>query len=515
MKFIHGPSTHICATAALRTFGEEDGQSVVLADRHTNRRLPSRTTTANPASFASEPFQSIQAPLVLHLTPRAKMSPIKLEGTVEQFFGDEAVRNGDGRSPPAFIAYNPISDVDLMPWLPRNDRYLIQQWRPMGDLDCSPITKLILMPQRMAWALGSMPVIFLRSNGKLDGQSLFDEVEENVARFSAAISLEQRFKGTVCDSMQRVEEATKGSQVMSFLPVDCFAETSPFFDPDTHYELQSKRALALSGLPTPPAQLVDFDLPEMGWTAESVEENIERAVHMIKIRAIPFALKSNSSSGSKGVTLPASYGRKLSRITPLNAALHPYSLILTELLPGDAICLNFFVTGNGDAIFSSCCGQDMSATNHWLGGTIRYSEQATLADRYAGVLAETARFLHSKGFRGPAGIDVMTGEDGVHQVIDLNPRLTGTFVLGCLRPHFAGELGFDEAGLLPFLNFNGTRNEFESTFEKEIQRGEVLVMAWCVDKSRSRSFTGLCIGAKDRAERVRLAERIVSWVERR
>lgn len=71
-------------------------------------------------------------------------------------------------------------------------------------------------------------------------------------------------------------------------------------------------------------------------------------------------------------------------------------------------------------------------------------------DKYDSLVQKTAVFLHTHGYSCPACIDVMLDKAGRQFIVDLDPRITGSFVLGCLRTHFIhairsmfAEKGFD------------------------------------------------------------------------
>ncbi|KAK7954417.1 solid-state culture specific protein [Apiospora saccharicola] len=455
------------------------------------------------------------------------MVQISLTDTLSDFFAAEDDYHGVASYPKVLIGYNPISDVALIPWLPPNNKYLIQQWRPVGPLDWSPITKLILVPQRAAWVAGKMPVAFLKSGNQVIEKSVFDNLEKDIADCSRILVDTCKFQPRFCSSMDELSENVHGSLVIPYLPFDGITNLPHYFDPDEHYDLQSKRALALSGLPTPAATLIDFEPHPAGWTGERLRNEIARAIEIIHKRSRPFVLKSNSSYGSKGVYLVHTQEDQaamevdicncltadLPRLDSQNAQLHPFSLVLTDFLPGDAVCVNFWVRCDGTAQFSSCCGQDFSTTGHWLGGAITYSQQQQLALTYSGIIGKTSQFLRSRGYHGPVGIDVMTDEAGMHQVVDLNPRLTGTWVLGCLRPHYSEHLLMDEACVLPFMNFKASRECFNSAFQEDLEIGKLIVLAWCSDPTTSHCFTSLAAGGRNKVDRDSLIRRVNRWVE--
>jgi hypothetical protein len=107
----------------------------------------------------------------------------------------------------------------------------------------------------------------------------------------------------------------------------------------------------------------------------------------------------------------------------------------------------------------------------------------------------------------------MTDEVGKQNVVDLNPRPTGTFVLGCLRPHFAGALAMDEACVMPYMGFSASRDSFKTAFGRELRAGEIVILAWFSDPKKSRCFTCLAVGGKNKVLLERLCGSIERWAE--
>ena len=453
------------------------------------------------------------------------MAQIILEGTLSDFFAIEDQLTETKPPQKVYVSYSPISDLDLTANLPRNTKYLLPQWRTFNGNGSSPLTNLILTPQKMSWITGKMPVIFLKDEKQESG--IYSNLEVDLAETMSVIDPQCRLQPIFCTSLEEIRLRVNGSLVIPYLPSDGLAQIVPHHTkPDVHYELLTKRALALSGLPTPRAQIIDFNDSDMCCLGGSLDNAVNRTISIIQNRVLPFVLKTNYCAGGRGtyvVRSPADQAAvvesvrnilrlDLQKLHPDNVHLYPCSLILTDLLPGKAVAINFYVKCSGQTQFSSCCEQLLSKTDHWQGAAITYSMQSQLAARYAEVVQETGAFLHSRGYHGPVGIDIMTNELGQQNVIDLNPRPTGSFILGCLRPHFAGELAMNEACVLPTMELSTSRASFKTAFEKELQVGEIVILAWCSDLDNSRSFACLALGGKDKASLQGMCGRIEKWV---
>lgn len=219
-------------------------------------------------------------------------------------------------------------------------------------------------------------------------------MEEDLAEMVGVIDPRSRFEPVFCSSFDQVRTSVgDNSVIIPYLPSDGIVNLPHYMNPDDHYELLSKRGLALSGLPTPKAQLIDFEPPKAGlcWDADGLNKEVTRAISAIHHRSLPFVLKTNSAGGAKGTYLIRTTAEQaaaekevalrlrteLRGLNQDNAHLHPGSLILTDLLPDKkaVVSLNFYLRNDGQAQFSSLCEQNLSKIGHWLGGVIIYSKQ--------------------------------------------------------------------------------------------------------------------------------------------
>ena len=183
------------------------------------------------------------------------MVQITLEDTLSDFFAAEDNRSSTASPSKVFVSYNPISDRDLATELPRNTKYLIQQWRSSSDC-YSPIMNLILMPQRMSWIVGKMPVIFFSGEG-LEERAACNGLEDDLAETIGVIKPHYQFEPRFCATLEQICQSVGDSLVITFFPSDGLTRLPHDANPNGHYELLTKRALALSGLPIPKAQLIE------------------------------------------------------------------------------------------------------------------------------------------------------------------------------------------------------------------------------------------------------------------
>ncbi|CAF9919475.1 MAG: hypothetical protein GOMPHAMPRED_001828 [Gomphillus americanus] len=435
-----------------------------------------------------------------------KMNSIKLVDTLAEFFGAEEVKV-------TLLSVKHITNRRLTSSIASNRQYMIQQWREPDPVGFSAMANLILWPQKMAWIAGHMPVIFLKTDEQvaLHFRSLPDSVAADLSHTLSQLNPQDRWITQFCTDWEDVLHAMHDTKLLPILPCEQTISIPHLFDPQLHYNLLSKRCLALSGLPTPRAHTIDFAPPGDGWNDLSLIQAIDECIHSIHIRKVPFVVKSNFTMGSDGVYIVKSLEEQaavelsvkqhlqcdLPHLQPKNASLRPLSILLTDYFEGDTLCVNFFVERSGQARFSSCVQQISTVDNNWCGSRIDYCRQDEHALTFNDTLSLTAKYLHKQGYFGPAGIDVMVNQAGTQVVVDLNVRPTGSFMLGCLRSHLYGLLELKVAEILPIIRIPGTRATFEASFHEDLKNGRLIIIAWYSDTQNECSYVHFVAAGKD------------------
>ena len=134
--------------------------------------------------------------------------------------------------------------------------------------------------------------------------------------------------------------------------------------------LLSKRGLALSGLPTPPTQIIDTcfigsEDPML------LKQSIAQMVDSIDKHQLPFMVKLPQSISGMGnfaisteterdqvkALFTAQLGAMLQQLNRFNHHLYPCSMVLQDFITGPVVALSLFVTKRGQARFIACCEQ--------------------------------------------------------------------------------------------------------------------------------------------------------------
>lgn len=469
---------------------------------------------------------------------------IKLDIT----FADLYQADGCKTNLPLFIPYSPNSEFDFTANFPRTTKYIYQNLVESRDISPTSLVRrlgikfLALNPQRYMFPAGNMPV------------AVFDV-------FDLAARESRVGKQDAIETLNVLSEAQRpdlrfysgprdfdgfGDTTMPFallLPMDILEKQAHVIEPTLHFELLSKRALAISGLKTPESQILDLDnLPDLEeYCDQSVEQKhdpeakllkvkkqLDAAVDFINRRSLPFVLKLQQTVGGLGsffawtetqrqdliINLLPVLQSLLEKVDAINAHLRPSSLIIQDLITGvkdheTGLCVNFFVKKDGQYTCLGVCDQEFTSDgSKWVGGSISYQTQDTLQSDLGATMQEVATFLYGKGYYGPAGVDVMVDDQERQWVVDLNVRSCSSVILGLLRGHFEKERGFHEAVLLPILKFPFDRLKFRRKFNRDLEFGRLIVVSWFYDEVEDIGWASLVLGAEDKRMLKEFVERV-------
>ncbi|KAJ6789353.1 hypothetical protein PWT90_08762 [Aphanocladium album] len=435
---------------------------------------------------------------------RPAVAPISLDYTMRQLFDQDS----DGAPPPTFV-HHPLPGGS--PEASSSNKFTYHFKLPGSEAPTSHVSARLsgrVSSQRYCFSAGKMPVVIL------------DPCQAHDAPSFAQLREDQRPNMTTISDLGHLR-LDPGSRIVVTIPTDWLSHLPHAVDPETHYELSSKRGLARSGLPTPPSTVIDVLLqPNHRCDPGELWSEASRMLELLEMQRLPFVLKLNQSHSGMGTLavhcekdrahakavmsdlLPA----MLQQLNTANHHLHPCSLVLQDYLVGPAVSLSFFVTPRGRAVFVICSDQHFNSSGYWAGGSAVYSKQDVLRTTFSAVMEEATQFLHRRGYCGPAGIDIMTDDSGTHHIIDLNPRITASFHLGPLTGHFVRR-GLDAVTVMKEV-FSGSREVFEEAFDREIRDGQLVVTAWAHDEPSSLSHAVIVVGERNLAATASLVTRV-------
>ncbi|KNG88140.1 hypothetical protein ANOM_003344 [Aspergillus nomiae NRRL 13137] len=454
----------------------------------------------------------------------AHTRPVVLDYTLEDLYSLDG-----GKASDVVLAFAfPIPRVQAASSLPLSKGFTYQS--PLAEYPCKQdLAKKLLqgIPQRYGFISGKMPLVLF----ELD----LDEHEKNgqdpPAKLRAHhIDTMEVYKQLSPDQQPKVSFARSPEDVVLppnvrlavLSPVDCLAHLPHVVDPQAHYNLLSKRGLAYSGLPTPPSVVIDSHLlPSQVHDSCLVDAEVQRMLRTVHEKDLPFIVKVPQSISGQGTfilrtesdrqdaiaVLQEELREMIQEVHPTNQHLSPCSLIIQDFLEGETMALSLFVTCKGRGIFIGYTKQLFNDNDLWVGGCISYPEQPQREQEYAEFTDELARFLYSKGYYGPAGVDFMIGPDGRFLVLDMNIRVTGTYHLGCLRGHFM-QRGFSEATMLYPVYIGCSRDEFRDFFRNEFKDGSMILSSWTTNPHPKPHSVSITIAGVDRVALNSLIEKV-------
>ncbi|KAK1658676.1 solid-state culture-specific ATP-grasp domain-containing protein [Colletotrichum godetiae] len=389
---------------------------------------------------------------------------ITLDTTLTDLYRCASPRNADKRIAQVLSLVN--SGSELNPSVPRNAKYLYQD-SPFNAVPKDPsssslpgddggrqqqrelaVKYLSLIPQRDAFISGDTAVILFRINDSKK-QKLHDSREAERTLF--VLSKTQQPDLIFCPGPSEIPIKEAGIDLIAYKIVLDGLESynNLIVPPETHWFLNSKAALAQSGLPTPKAKILEVDglagdawaccascyggdaaefvIPECctGSRSRWLEEQSERVYTDLESHPLPFVLKNQQTFGGAGTYIINNEDERqelvqdfrngilrklLSSVTESNAHLQPAALILSDVVenPMENYGLTFFVADNGsDSIFLAASEQMTDDDNAWIGSTINYRRQEQLKKKFGLLVKKIATWLQGYGYVGPAGADVL------------------------------------------------------------------------------------------------------------
>lgn len=421
----------------------------------------------------------------------------------------------------------PTAEVQLSAGIHLSEKFTNQSpLHSSKDREIIACMLLQLIPQFCAFMVGKMPVFVFDLDQNVEDSRLLNSKTRRLHQADAYRVLDQLAPQQRPDLtfVERPSDIKLGpnDQLAIFAPMDCLLPLPHLVDPEAHYELLSKRGLALSGLPTPETEVVDTVLGSAQVSDRAlVDSEVRRMMSRIRNRQPPFVIKMPQSFSGHGTfmirtnadrsdairILEPETKRMLGQINPRNSHMNPCSLMLQRMIPeGERVALSLFVSKSGRAIFNACCHQLVHHNVQW-GDFIDYREQDALQARYADMTNKLSAYAHQKGYLGPIGADILTDVDGQQMIVDINARMTSCHPLGALRGHF-GRLGLNVAAILFSSVLRLTRDELGSQFGAELRLGSMVVIAWVHMRDEKTSMAIVALAAEEKEKLDELIERV-------
>lgn len=448
--------------------------------------------------------------------------------------------------------------IPLGPEMPRNRKYMYQDGpfasgngdgsENSGSSSGSTAVKyLSLITQRDAFISGSQSTcIFFHMDSSPKRQK---HDKDQVLTTLRALPESQRPKLIFCGGPGHIPvKDAKIDLIACKIVLDELEQYNNVVPLETHWFLNSKRALAESGLPTPKSTIIafegcatearscctecggvnpeDFVIPEkcIGARGTWLREQSLRLYKVLKSHPLPFVLKNQETFGGAGTyfvrteeereTVTDTFrngllSRLLSSVNPLNSHLEPATVLLSDLVkdPIGDYGITFFVNEKGrDPIFLGVSKQMMEGDTAWIGSVIDYSRQDELQRKFETLIHQVSSWLQSHGYLGPAGADILETEDGSYNIVDLNIRTTGSVGLPLLRKHFTSR-GLQFASSFS-INAEMSRKDFIEMFADDFKTGALCILSWYEPQDEGSSLADVAIGGEDEESLMKMMDRV-------
>lgn len=498
-----------------------------------------------------------------------QLPTIKLDTTLTDLF--KLARPRSAHRQLAYIHGVTHCSVGLIPCVQRNTKFLYQDGcfveTPQKDLTDKNTTLrdslvakfLNVIPQRDAFITGDSTVLFFGASTDMNNMT---HDKHEVQSTMAVLDQSQKPRLVYCPGPSEIPFAGIDMIAGYKVAFDGLESSSDYLtvDLEKHWFLNSKGALAGSGLPTPRTEIIkvnghpvaedeccdvcrarnsnrishvrDFisTVPKdcSGQRGKWFEDQERRIISAVEGRNIPFAFKTQQSLGGGGTWIVSSVQEKRELLQSLSAEdgiiqkllallnesnhhLQAGSMLLSDLVkdPIGNYGATFFVTDSGGVLFMGISEQLLAEDGKsWVGSIIDYRKQNKLREKLQPVMAQTAKWLNKQhGYFGPVGIDILESELSTGQtgdtdaktclfIVDLNVRASGSMSLPLLKGHFT-KRGLVCASICT-ISTNKSRDTFIEQWKSEFKSGSMIIVSWYETPGSNTSMGSVIVGAVDK-----------------
>ena len=257
------------------------------------------------------------------------------------------------------------------------------------------------------------------------------------------------------------------SKYVVLFPHESIAANQQLVDPGTNYHLHSKEVIPCIDCPQPA---------------------------VLNEASIPSVVKLSHGYAGLGNYFVHSQSDLQRMNQEVDQNWNNATLVATEIIRdvvGD-YGVQFFLTKSGGVKWLGYTEQHFDSSRRWCGGQYESEKQIDMAGLFSPFIRATSNYLHSKGYFGVVGIDILKNAQGEMFLVDVNPRLTGItpFVLGA---RFLGRENRAREGLYAAsCEFYGSPAEL---FEAVDQLDEVIIAVLSYFEKKAQGITLCHLGA--------------------
>lgn len=179
--------------------------------------------------------------------------------------------------------------------------------------------------------------------------------------------------------------------------------------------------------------------------------------------------------------------KELSRHWP-DATLVVNSLI--NNIVGD-FGIQYYLRSDGGVVWLGFTEQQFNQNRKWCGGIYSGSQQVELRDEFQEIVEASAEYLHSRGYLGLVGIDILRDKENRCFLVDVNPRLTGVTPFLMMSRIWERDLGLNEGIYHASVDYPGSLDELIDAAE-QMADSKVVVVSGFEDRLDDGAAQTVC-----------------------
>ncbi len=153
--------------------------------------------------------------------------------------------------------------------------------------------------------------------------------------------------------------------------------------------------------------------------------------------------------------------------------------------------VQFYLRRNGTVVWLGFTEQQFDEKKKWCGGVYSSRLQIELRDELCGMVSPTAEYLHSCGYFGLVGIDILRDKRNRCFLVDVNPRLTGVSPFLMISRIFDRDRELTEGIYQASVKFKGSMEQLIESAEGTSD-AEVVVVSAFEDISQQGEVSTIC-----------------------
>jgi len=257
-----------------------------------------------------------------------------------------------------------------------------------------------------------------------------------------------------------------GSSFVTLFPHQSLEANRQVVDPAVNYEIHSKEVI------------------------EKIECDQADVYESIKM---PCIVKLSHGYAGLGNYFISSLSDESKMRDELNLHWPDATLVINSVIENivDDFGVQFYLRKDGTMVWLGLTEQNFDENKKWCGGTFSQHQQTDLFEDLSKMIIPTGQHLHSRGYFGLVGIDILRDSAKDLFLVDVNPRLTGISPFLMASRIFARDDGLTEGVYQASRTFSGSCVELVEKAES-ISDARVVVLSGFEDSTEEGGIKTVC-----------------------